>query len=72
MLQRLGAVGRLFFAAEHPEDAPRGVEAHDHVRTFVDRPDLVVAIDAHAVRLGPRVQALTDLADEFAVLIELE
>src|SRR6185369_2541095 len=72
MPQRLGAIGRLFLAAEHPDDAPLWVEAHDHVRAFVDGPDVIVRVDAYAVRFGPRVEALADLADEFPVLIELE
>src|SRR4029077_14452786 len=35
-------------------------------------PDVVVAIDAHAVRLRPGIETLADLAYELAVLIEFE
>src|SRR6185295_5724744 len=49
-----------------------GVELDDHVRALVDGPDVVVLVHAHRVRERPRVEALADLADELAVLVELE
>ena len=56
----------------HHHDAPLGVELDDHVRPFVDGPDVVVRVDADGVRELEAVQALADLAHERAVLIELE
>ena len=51
---------------------PGGTELHDHVRAFVGRPDVVVAVDAHGVREREAVQVLADLADERSVGSELE
>jgi hypothetical protein len=65
-------VGRFLLPPEHPHDAALRIEANDHVRALVDGPDVVVPIDAHAVRLRPRIQPLADLAYEIALLIELE
>jgi len=42
-------VGRFLPAAEHHDDAPVGIEPDDHVRPLVDRPDVVVLVDAHGV-----------------------
>src|SRR5436190_22461908 len=67
MPERLGAVGRFLFAPEHPHDAALRVEPDDHVRALVDSPDIVVPIDAHAVRLRPGVETLADLPHEVAV-----
>jgi hypothetical protein len=72
MPERLGAVSRFLLPPEHPHDAALRVEANDHVRAFVDGPDVVVPIDAHAVRLRPGIETLADLAYEIAVLIEFE
>ena len=72
MPERLGAVGRFLFPPEHPHDASLRVEPDDHVRALVDGPDVVVPIDAHAVRLRPGIETLADLAYEIAVLIEFE
>ena len=63
---------RLRPSAEHHHDASLGVELDDHVRPLVDDPDVVLRVDAHGVRELEAVQALADLADVGAVLIELE
>ena len=44
----------------------------DHVRPFVHRPDVVLRINTDTMGHLEVVEALTDLADEVAVLIELE
>ena len=64
--------GRFLLAAEHPHDAALRVEPDDHVRALVDGPDIVVPIDAHAVRLRPGIETFADLPHEVAVLIEFE
>src|SRR5207344_2780571 len=60
------------FPPEHPHDAALRVEPDDHVRALVDGPDVVVPIDAHAVRLRPGIETFADLAYESALLIEFE
>src|SRR5262249_23744646 len=73
MFPRLGVlVGRFFSAPEHPDDPSGRIELDDHVRTLVDRPDVVVFVDAHRVGEGPTVKTLADFAYERTVLIELE
>ena len=73
MLPGLGfAVRRFLAAAEHPHHAAGRIELDDHVRALVDRPDVVVLVDAHAVGERPGVEALADLADILAVAGELE
>src|SRR6185369_10501892 len=65
-------VCRFLAAAEYPLYATSGVELDDHVRALVDRPDIVVAVDAHSVGECPAIEPLADLADELAVLVELQ
>src|SRR5262245_55080747 len=65
-------VGRFLPAAEHHLHAARRIEPDDHVRALVDRPDVVVLVDADAVRERPSVQAPADLADEATVGVKLE
>ena len=72
MLPRSGGVGRLLAAAEDPLHASRRVELDHHVRPLVDRPDVVVSVDADAVRERPAVQLFADLADELTLRPELE
>ena len=67
-----GALDRLGPPAEHHHDAALGVELDDHVRPLVHDPDVVVLVDADRVRELEAVEALADLADEVAVLVELE
>src|SRR4029079_7319166 len=62
----------LRLAAEHELEPPVAVELHHLVRSGVDDPDVVLRIDAHLLREVDRVDALADLLDELAVLIELK
>src|SRR5258708_27294476 len=65
-------LGGFLTATEHPEHAARRTEFHDHVRALVDGPDVVVLVDADAVRERPGVKPLADLADKLAFLVELQ
>src|SRR4030095_6060811 len=65
-------VSRFLSAAEDPDDSAGRVEFDDHVRALVDRPNVVVLVDAHRMGERPAVKTLADLAHENAVLIELE
>ena len=65
-------VGRLGLAPEHHRHPALRVELDDHVGAFVGGPDVVVLVDAHSVRERPGVEILADLADEFALGIELQ
>ena len=67
---RLGIVGRFLLPAEHHRHVPFGVEADDHVRALVDGPEVVVLVEADGVRVRPGVEALADLAEELAGLVE--
>src|SRR3954469_18780918 len=62
----------LRLAAEHELEPAVAVELHHLVRAGVDDPDVVLRIDAHLLREIDRVDALADLLDELAVLIELK
>ena len=55
-----------------PQHPARGIELDDHVRALVDGPDVVVPVDADAVRERPAVEPLADLADELALGTELQ
>src|SRR5215468_11803014 len=50
------------------------VEAHDHVRSLVDRPDpdIVVLVDAHCVRIRPGIEVLADFPEILAVRAEFQ
>src|SRR5437868_13566118 len=73
MLERSGLFIRcLLFAPEYHRHVSLGIELDDHVRSLVDRPDIVGAVDADDVGERPCVQVLADLANEFAVRAELE
>ena len=65
-------VGAFGAASENHDDAARLVELDDHVGTFVDGPDVVVLIDAHAVGFGPGVKTLADFTQVRAVGAELK
>ena len=59
-------------SAEHERDAPVGIELHDLTRSLVDRPDVVLRIDAQTNRRIEAVHVLSQLAHELAGRIELE
>src|SRR5262249_10524584 len=63
---------RFRLAAEHERDAPFRIELHQLTRRGVDRPDVVVRIDAQANCRVEAVDVLSELAHELAGLIELE
>ena len=58
--------------AKHHHHPTLGVELDDLVRSFVDRPDVVVLVDPNFVGELEAVEPGTDLALEVAILIELE
>ena len=60
------------FASEHHQVSSVGIELDDLVRARVHDPDVVLRIDAHLLREVDRVDALADLLDELAALIELK
>src|SRR6266542_2111124 len=62
----------LLLAAKHPLHATGLVELDDHVRALVDGPDIVVLVDANAVRECPPVEPFADLADKLSLRAELE
>ena len=62
----------LRFAAQDQGDASFGIELHDLIRRSVDRPHVVLRIDAQADRGVETVHILPKLANELAALIELE
>ncbi len=70
--RRLDARHRLGPAAHGHHHPAFRAELDDHVRAFVHRPDVVLRVHAHGVRHLEAVEALADLADEGALLIELE
>ena len=73
MPQRSGAfVGCLLLAPEYHRDVSFRVELDHHVGSFVGDPDVVLPIDFHAVRVGPGVEPVADLAQELAIRRELE
>ena len=63
---------RLGLAAEDHQHAPVGTELDDLARALVDDPDVVLRVDAHAVRDQEAVDALADLATKLPLAIELE
>jgi len=48
------------------------IELDDHAGHLIDHPDVVLRIDPHLLRNQESVRILSDLANEFPVLIELE
>ena len=72
MRQGPSAVRSFLLAAEHPHDAALRVKLDDHVRAFVDGPDIIVLINADTMRFRPGIQTLADFARKIAALIELE
>jgi len=49
-----------------------GIELDDLVGRLVDDPDIVLGIDAHLLGEHEAVDALSNLADERSVVVELE
>jgi hypothetical protein len=65
-------VDGLRLAAEHEQNAPLRVELHDLAGAGVDRPDVVLRIDAKTERVIETVDVLAPLADELAAGVEEE
>src|SRR5262245_48808093 len=63
--------GLLFPPEDHRHVAGR-IEANNHIRALVDRPDVVVLVHSDVVRVREAVQILPDLTDELSCLVELE
>ena len=55
MRPRFGIVRGLLTASENHRDAARRVKLDDHVRTFIDSPDVVVLVDSHGVSFRPGI-----------------
>src|SRR5580704_7671045 len=73
MFPRLRALVRSFLlAAEHHHHPAFGIELDHHVRTLVDRPDIVVLIHPHRMRKRPRIQVLPNFTNVLSVGTELE
>src|SRR5580700_5262165 len=56
-------VDRLRFSAHGHHDAAFWIKFYDHIRTFIDHPDVVLRVDAHGVRLDKSIKSLPDFAD---------
>src|SRR5579871_45924 len=68
MRERMCAFVRcLGLATQHECDAPPGIEAHYQIGTLIGHPHVVIPIDAHGMREGPRVEVVTDLTQIMAV-----
>jgi len=65
-------VDRLRLAADRHQDAAVLVELHDQVGGLVNHPDVVLRVDTDDVREHEAVDADPDLADEGALVVELE
>src|SRR5258706_9596327 len=65
-----GAADRWRPAAKHHQHLTFGAELGDHVGTFIDRPDIVLRIDADGVRELKAVITLAYFPHETAVLVE--
>src|SRR5262245_48524454 len=57
-------------AAENHQDSAFRTKLRDDVRAFIDRPDIVLRIDAHRMREFKTIVAFADLFDEDAILVE--
>src|SRR5215467_7613804 len=65
-------IGGFLPAPENHHDVAGLIELDDHIRTFINRPDVVILVDPHGVRFRPCIETLADLADELAFRTELE
>ena len=73
MAQRLSPFVRGFlFAPKDHQHAAFRIELDHHVRALIGRPNVVILVDFHRVRERPGVEIVADLANEFAVGIELQ
>ena len=63
---------RFGFPAQGHEHASIGIELDDHVRSFIDDPDVVLPVYTYAMRENESVETLTDLAHVLAGLVEFE
>ena len=68
----LQPVERLFLAAKGHRDGAIRTILHDHVRAFVDHPDVLFGVDADGVREACGVVVRTPLLHEFQARVELE
>ena len=65
-------VRRFLLSTEHHKNFAVWVELDHHVRAFVGDPNIVFAIDAHHVRIGPGVEMLAHFPNEIALTVKLE
>src|SRR5262249_13023259 len=65
-----GFVRRFLLAPEHHGHTTFRIEPDDHIRPFVDRPDVVLFIDAYCVSKRPSIEILADLTNELAIRSE--
>ena len=63
---------RIFAPPDGHQHLALGTELDEHVGAFVDRPDVVLRVDAHRVREGEAVVVAADLAHEVALRRVLE
>jgi len=69
--RRLRNVDGFGLAAEqHHDAAAAGIELHHHAAIGVDRPDIVLGIDAHSCRDQEAIKFIANLADIFAAGVE--
>src|ERR1700751_3648771 len=69
---RLVFVRGFLLAPEHHHNPALWVELHDHVRAFVDRPDVVIFVHADSMSERPSVQIFSYLADIVSIGTKLE
>ncbi len=73
MAKGMGAlVGGLRFAAEDPGHPALRIEADDHVRALVRRPQVALRVEADRVGEAPGIEVVADLPDEAAVRVEFQ
>ena len=71
--QRSGSLVRSFLLATEDHGNPSfRIELDHHVRALIGDPDVVRRIDFDCVRIRPGIQIMADLAQKFAVSIELQ
>ena len=65
-------MGCLPLAAEHPVYMALGAKTEDHVRSFINYPNIVLWIDTYRVGVGPGIKVFTDFTDKISVSVELQ